>query len=86
MCRPWYRLAFPGEDTGLNPEPTRLGWERELALATNVGRLELEGDQMGSCVAKAAAGHQDRVNIPAIDYCVESCVDNTVSVCTARTH
>lgn len=58
-------------DTGLNPEPTRLGWEWKLALATNEGRLELEGDQMGSCLAKVAAGHQNKVNIPAIQSFVD---------------
>lgn len=65
MCRPWYGLAFPGENTGLNPEPTRLDREWELALATNVGRLELEGDQMGASLAKAVAGPQDKASIPA---------------------
>lgn len=66
MYKTLVRAGLPRRQVGaLNPEPTRLGWELELALATNVGRLELEGDQMGSCLAKVATGLQDKVKIPA---------------------
>ena len=64
LRRSWYGgLVSPGDDMGLNPEPTRLDREWQLALATNVGRMGLEGGQMKAGLAKAVARPRDKASI-----------------------